>query len=288
MRASFLIIVLSALAASAQQTGQGVNFYSVEKEAALGKDLAAQVQGQTTPIQSMLVADYVNRVGARLAARIDGAPFPYTFVVIAGEGANETHECIAVPGGYAFVPSSLILAAKDEAEFAGMLAHSMVHISERHSSRLATRAEIANQAAIPLISLGGWSGYAIRQAASVQIPAGLMGFQRTFETEADTKAVSIVSAAGFDPAALVRYIGRVPAVEAPGTNARVFAALPAREERVAAMNSAIQALPRTTYAAPNPDEFMRIQDEVRRLAPAQVAAAPRLGITGDRPTLKRR
>jgi beta-barrel assembly-enhancing protease len=284
-----LMLILAALTAGAQDrpAGQGVNLYSLEKEAALGASLAAEIQGRSTPIKSVAVRDFVNRIGSRLSARLPAAPFPYTFAVIAGDLSNPAHEPIAVPGGYIFVPAELILAAKDEAELAGMLAHAMVHVSERHFTRQATRAEIANQATVPLILAGGWAGYGMRQDTQIAVPLSMLRFQRAFETQADELAVTITSGAGIDPSALVRYIDRVQASE-PGTTGRVFALLPLREERVSSIETAIQALPKQTYTASDPDEFGRIQAEVRQMAPLAERLPLRrvVGGTDRRPTLK--
>jgi predicted Zn-dependent protease len=185
------------------------------------------------------------------------------------------HEPIAVPGGRIFVPVELILAAKDEAELAGMLAHSMVHISERHYTRQATRTQLADIATIPLVFMGGWGGYGARQASGSLIPVGMLQFQRTLETEADAQAIQIVSAAGFDPAALVRYIVRVQTAS-PGTTGAVFAVLPPAGQRASLMETAIQALPQRTYPVWDPDALGRIQAEVRRVAPVAEKARPLL------------
>ncbi len=272
-----LFVTLAALAASAQDTQPkkqgGVNFYSVEKEAALGASLAAEIQRQTTPLDSAVVRDFVTKIGLRLSTQITNAPFPYTLAVIADDPNSATHEPVSLPGGYIFVPAKLILAANDEAEFAGMLAHSMSHAYERDATREATRAGIANEATIPLIFMGGWRGYGVDQGSSVLIPVGFLRFQRQFETDADAFAVMTTSGAGYDPSAFVRYIGRVPATQ-PGTTAKVFANLPTPAERVASMQTAIQALPQQAYAVPDADQFARIQAEVRRLMP--VAERPQL------------
>jgi predicted Zn-dependent protease len=283
------VLILAVLAANAQDTqiGRGVNFYSVQKEAAMGATLAAQVQREATFIDSAVVRDYVNRIGARLAAQIPTAPFPYTFAVIAGD-PNTTHEPLSLPGGYIFVPGPLILAANDEAEFAGMLAHSMAHVAERHATREATRATIGDQGTtIPLIFMGGWTGYGIGQDSSVLLPAGFLKSRRQFEDDADALAVTMTSRAGFDPEALVRYIGRVPPTEV-GTTSTAFATLPTPDQRVASMRTAIQALPQQTYVTPDRAGFTGVQAEVRRLMP--VAERPQLQrvATVDRPALKRR
>jgi predicted Zn-dependent protease len=284
VRAAF-VIALTALTASAQDAQpkrqDGVNFYSIEEEAALGASLAAEVRRQTTPIDSAVVHDFVNRIEARLAAQIPDAPFPYTLAVIADDPNNATHEPVSLPGGYIFIPAKLILALNDEAEFAGMLAHSMAHVYERHATREATRAGLANEATVPLIFMGGWRGYGVERGTSVLMPVGMLKFQRAAETQADTLAVAMTTGAGYDAAALVRYLSRVPASQ-PGTTSKVFAAVPTPEERVSSMRTAMQALPQQTYTAPDPDEFSRLQAEVRRLMP--VAERPQL----ERAFLKRR
>ena len=238
MRAA-LLITLAALAVNAQdaQPARGVNFYSVQKEAALGASLAAEIRRQTTPIDSAVVRDFVTKIGLRLSTQITNAPFPYSFAVIADDPNSASHEPLSLPGGYIFIPAKLILAANDEAEFAGMLAHSMSHAYERDATREATRAGIANEATIPLIFMGGWRGYGVEQGSSVLIPVGFLKFQRQFETDADAFSVRTTSGAGYDPSALVRYIGRVPATQ-PGTTSKVFANLPTPEERVASMQTA--------------------------------------------------
>jgi predicted Zn-dependent protease len=290
MRATLLI--LAALTASAQerQPGRGVNFYSVEREAALGAGLAADILSNATPIDSTLVQDFVNRIGSRLSFQLRGAPFPYTFTVLAGDGNNFTHEPVALPGGHVFIPTALILAAKDEAEFAGMLAHAMIHVSERHATRSATREAIANDATIPLMFTGGWTGYGVKQASSVLVPPGFSKFQRGFETEADVLAIKITWMADFDPSALVRYVGRV-GESSPGTTSRVFSPLPTPAERVSRMETEIQMLTPQAYLTPDPAVFESIQAEVRRLIPiAERPQPPQLKKVADdteRPTLKR-
>jgi len=276
MKPAFLIL-LATLGATAQDTqpGQCVNI-SQESQSTLGASLAAQIQRTTTPIDNAAVRDYVERIGRRLAAQLPEDPSAYTFAVIAGQGNNTTHESLALPGGYVFVPAGLILAAQDEAEFAGMLAHSIAHVSEQQF-------RCGTLGTIPVIFMGGWTGYGAAQ--SLLLPAAGLKSQRGFEMDADRLAIKLTSSAGFDPAALVRYIGRVQQPDA--RSPKVFATLPTREERVSAMEAAIQALPAQNYAVPDADEFARIQAEVRSATPAKLPSINPDAVT-DRPTLKRR
>jgi predicted Zn-dependent protease len=266
MRLRSLIPVLAALSLTAQQRdlGQGVNFYSKEKEAALGKGLADDVRRQTTKLDNPEVQAYVERIAGRLAAHLPDTSLTFTFTVVTDDRGGPTHEPYALPGGYIFVSSSLILGAQDEAEFAGMLAHAMIHVAARHSTREATRRQLANQATIPLIYMGGWQ---TGNASQILIPVGFLKFQRANELEADTLAVPTMAAAGYDPAAFLRYISRVQP-ESTG-QAKVFSPMPTRDERIAAIQAAIGKL----------DDFKRIQDAVRGAMPKPPEQRP--------PTLKR-
>src|SRR5215467_4585896 len=159
-----------------RDVGKGVNFYSLEKEIALGKQLAQEVERQAKIIDDPVIAEYVNRVGQNLVRNSD-AKVPFTIKVLDTEEVN----AFALPGGFFFVNSGLILKADSESELAGVMAHEIAHVAARHGTRQATRGEIVNLASIPLIFMGGWAGYAIRQGASIAIPLGFLKFSRGFE-----------------------------------------------------------------------------------------------------------
>jgi predicted Zn-dependent protease len=221
------------------------------KEAALGRQLAAEAAQTTKPLDSAAVRDYVNQLGQRLAAKLPESAFPFTFAVVAAGADNPTHEPLVFPGGYVFVPASLFLAAQDGAEFAGVLARSMAHIAARHFTRLATLGRVNNQSAMPLIYIGGWTGQAL--------PRSLLPMQRDHELEADRLAAEALAGAGIDPAALARYIGRVQ----PDGDA--FSPLPARAERVRTIEAAVRSMPAQTYVVVA--GFPAVQEEVRELLP---------------------
>src|SRR6201993_3618105 len=150
---------------------KGINFYSLEKEIALGKQLAQEVERQAKIIDDPVIAEYVSRVGQNLVRNSD-AKVPFTIKVLDSEEVN----AFALPGGFFFVNSGLILKAESEAELAGVMAHEIAHVAARHGTRQATRGEVMNLASIPLIFMGGWAGYGIRQAASVLVPVGFLQF----------------------------------------------------------------------------------------------------------------
>src|SRR4051794_17810375 len=149
--------------------GRGVNFYSIEKEIALGKQMAQEVERQARIVDDPVVSEYVNRLGQNLVHNSE-AKVPFTIKVVDSDEVN----AFALPGGFMFVNSGLLLKTDNEAELAGVLSHEIAHVAARHGTKQATRGTIANLASIPLIFMGGWAGYAIRQAAGVAIPMGFL------------------------------------------------------------------------------------------------------------------
>src|SRR5258708_5197183 len=212
-----------------RNVGKGVNFYSLEKEIALGKGLAQDVERQAKIIDDPVISEYVNRIGQNLVRNSD-AKVPFTIKVIDSEDVN----AFALPGGFFFVNSGLILRADNEAELAGVMAHEIAHVAARHGTRQATRGEIANLATIPLIFMGGWAGYGIRQAASILVPVGFLRFSRAFESEADLLGLEYMYKTGYDPTAFVDFFEKIQTLEKrkPGTMAKVFSTHPMTDDRV--------------------------------------------------------
>jgi len=216
-----------------------VNFYSLEKEIALGKQLASEVERQAKIVNDPVIAEYVNRVGQNLVRNSD-AKVPFTIKVIDSEEVN----AFALPGGFFFVNSGLILKADNEAELAGVMSHEIAHVAARHGTRQATRGEIAQLGMIPLIFMGGWTGYGIYQAASVLVPVGFLKFSRAFESEADMLGLEYMYKAGYDPTAFVDFFEKVETLEKrkPGTMAKVFSTHPMTDDRIRAAQANIQNL----------------------------------------------
>src|SRR5436853_7521421 len=152
-----------------RDVAKGANFYSLEKEIALGKQLAQEVEHQAKIIDDPIIAEYVNRVGQNLVRNSD-AKVPFTIKVVDDESVN----AFALPGGFFFVNSGLILKADNEAELAGVMSHEIAHVAARHGTRQATRGQVINYASLPLVFMGGWTGYAIQEAASLAIPLGFL------------------------------------------------------------------------------------------------------------------
>src|SRR5437868_13860000 len=212
-----------------RDVGKGVNFYSIEKEIALGKQLAEEVRRQSKLLDDPIVTEYVNRLGQNLVRNSD-AKVPFTFQIVQGDQLN----AFALPGGFVFVNTGLIEATETEAELAGAMAHEIAHVAARHITRQATRGQIVNYATIPLILLGGWTGYAVRQGAGVGIPLSFLSFDRGFESEADMLGLQYMYKAGYDPTASIDLFERMLSLEKrnPGIIAKVFNTHPMTSDRI--------------------------------------------------------
>src|ERR1700682_4860126 len=220
-----------------RDVGKGVNFYSLEKEIALGKQLAQEVERQAKIIDDPIIAEYVNRVGQNLVRNSD-AKVPFTIKVLDSEEVN----AFALPGGFFFVNSGLMLKAETEAELAGVMAHEIAHVAARHGTKQATRGELINIASIPLIFMGGWTGYAIRQGAGLAIPMGFLTFTRSMEREADYLGLQYMYKAGYDPTAFVDFFEKIQSKEKkkPGTMAKIFSDHPPTDARIKNSQKTIQ------------------------------------------------
>ena len=220
-----------------REVGKGVNFYSLEKEIGLGKGLAQEVERQAKIIDDPIIAEYVNRVGQNLVRNSD-AKVPFTIKVLDSEEVN----AFALPGGFFFVNTGLILKAETEAELAGVMAHEIAHVAARHGTKQATRGELINIASIPLIFMGGWTGYAIRQGAGLAIPMGFLTFSRSFEREADDLGLQYLYKSGYDPTSFIDFFEKIDSLEKkkPGSLAKVFSTHPMTKDRITAAQTQIQ------------------------------------------------
>ena len=213
-----------------RDVGKGINMYSIEKEIGMGKQYADEIQRQAKLIDDPVVTEYVNRLGQNLVRNSD-VKVPVTIKVIDSEEVN----AFALPGGFFFVNTGLVMKARTESELAGVMAHEIAHIAARHGTRQATRGQIANLATIPLIFMGGgWAMYGLRQGASVLIPIGFLSFSRGFEEEADMLGLQYLYKAGYDPGGFVDFFEELQSLEKkkPGTMGKVFSTHPLTDDRI--------------------------------------------------------
>jgi predicted Zn-dependent protease len=282
-----------------RNVGSGINFYSIEREIALGKQLAEEVRRQSKLLDDPTVGEYINRVGQNLVRNSD-ATVPFTFQVVEGDQLN----AFAFPGGFVFVYTGLIEATETEAELAGALAHEIAHVAARHITRQATRGQIVNYATLPLMVWGGWTGYAVRQGAGLGIPLGFLSFERRFESEADMYGIQYMYKAGYDPTATIDLFERMVSLQRrkPGAIARVFSTHPMTEDRlVQTQKNIAEMLPNRPEYVVTTSEFNEVRARVKarqaprpqddpnrprlRKSPATVAPGED---SDERPTLKRR
>jgi predicted Zn-dependent protease len=222
-----------------RNVGQGVNFYSLDKEIAVGRQLAQEVERQAKVITDPVIAEYVNRVGQNLVRNSD-AKVPFTIKVLDSEEVN----AFALPGGFFFVNSGLILKADSEAELAGVMGHEIAHVAARHGTRSATKGQIAQIGMIgAAIGLPyGWTGYGIQQGAALAIPISFLAFSRANEREADHLGLQYMYKAGYDPTAFVDFFEKIETLEKkkPGSVAKVFTTHPMTDDRIKAAEEEIQ------------------------------------------------
>ena len=210
--------------------GRGVgNWYSTDSEIRMGRQYAAEIEKSTKFITDPTINEYVNRIGQNIVKNSD-CKVPFTIKVIDSDEIN----AMALPGGFFYVNSGLILNADEEAELAGVMAHETAHVCAHHAARQMTRANYAQLGTIPLIFIGGWTGYGIYEAASIGIPLTFLHFSREFEAQADYLGVQYMYRAGYDPQAFVTFFEKVQALEKrkPGAVAKAFSDHPQTPDRI--------------------------------------------------------
>jgi len=265
-----------------RDVGKCLNFYSVDKEMAWGKQLADEVARESKIDDDPILSEYVNRVGQNLARNSD-AKVPFTFRVIDGEELN----AFALPGGYVFVYTGLIKLASEEDEFAGALAHEIAHVAARHMTCRASEEKIARTAgSLSSILLGPLGGWAARQAANAAIPMTFRSFSRHDESEADYLGVQYMYAAGYDPTGAVSIFEKFEALQKtrPGAVARVLATHPMSSDRINKTEEEIQRI------LPAKSEYVVTTSEYRDVRERLIArdAGRKADDKSDRPVLLKR
>jgi len=261
------------------------NWYSLDKQVAMGRAYSQQVEHSAKMVQDPVVTEYINRLGQNLVRNSD-AKVPFTIKVIDTDELN----AFALPGGFFYVNSGLILAADNEAELAGVMAHEIGHVAACHVAREQTRSNIANLATIPLIFVpGGWAVYEGTQAAlSIGVPLTFMKFSRNFEAEADFLGMEYMYKAGYDPQSFISFFEKVEALEKkkPGTLAKAFASHPMTPDRVAAAQQEMRTvLPARPEYVVDTSEFENVKGRLASIQNRHKVQNDK--DNKDRPTLRR-
>lgn len=266
-----------------------INFYNFDKEVAIGRQFSQEVDRSAKLVEDPVIVEYINKVGQNLVLHSD-AKVPFVIKVIDADEIN----AFALPGGFFYVNKGLILAAENESELAGPMAHEIAHVAARHGVEQASKGQIVNWGSLPLIFLGGWGGFAIRQAAGLAIPMGFLRFSRGAEFEADTLAVQYLWASGYDPHSMSTFFEKLQAQEKkkPGTMSKIFSTHPMVGDRIDKVNSLIARFPDKSEYTLNTSEFVQVKNRLISLTNARTIGGK--GVVGaseadsKRPTLKRR
>jgi beta-barrel assembly-enhancing protease len=225
--------------------GRGLgNWYSIEKQVVMGRSYAQQVESTVKLVNDPVITEYINRVGQNVVRNSD-SQVPFTIKVIDSDAVN----AFALPGGFFYVDSGLILAADNEAELAGVMAHEIAHVAACHAARENTRGQLMNLASIPLIMVGGPIGYAGYEAAGLALPITFLKFTRGFESQADYLGVEYMYKAGYDPQSFVTFFEKIAALE---------------KHKAGAVAKAFSTHPQT------PDRVQKTQEEIRTLLPPKM------------------
>jgi beta-barrel assembly-enhancing protease len=226
--------------------GRGMgNWYSTDSEIKMGKMYASEIEKSTKFITDPVVTEYVNRIGQNIVKNSD-CKVPFTIKVIDSDEIN----AMALPGGFFYVNSGLLLNADEEAELAGVMAHEIAHVCAHHAAREMTRMNYTQLGMIPLIMMTGysWTGYGIYEAAQFAVPVTFLKFSRDFEAQADYLGVQYMYRAGYDPQAFISFFEKIQALEKrkPGLVAKAFSDHPQ-----------------------TPDRILHSQEEIARILPAR-------------------
>src|SRR5215208_2889705 len=264
---------------------------STEKEVRQGREAAAEVDRQAKFVDDPLITEYINRVGQNIVLHSD-AKVPFTIKVIDSDEVN----AFALPGGFFYVNKGLLLAADNEAELAGVMAHEIAHVAARHAVENQTKASLLEYAALGgSIFLGGIPGMIYQNTAGIGLLGIFMKFSRGAEEEADKLGVQYMYAAGYDPGAMATMFEKLEAKnkKKPGFIARAFSTHPAPPDRRATSLALAARFPEHEEYVISSSEFQRVKGRLLRLSNARASTAGAIqaaeeGGAPGRPTLKRR
>ena len=263
--------------------GRGMgNWYSTDTEIKMGKSYADQVDKSSHFITDPVVTEYVNRIGQNIVKNSD-CKVPFTIKVIDSDEIN----AFALPGGFFYVNSGLILNADEEAELAGVMAHETAHVCAHHAVREQTRLNYAQLGTIPLIFMGGWTGYGLYEASGLAVPMTFLMFSREFEAQADYLGVQYMYRAGYDPQAFISFFEKVQALEKrkPGLVAKAFSDHPQTPDRI------LHSQEEIAHILPAKDEYLvttsEFNDVKARLARIENKRRLTDSKDGKKPSLRR-
>ena len=265
--------------------GRGMgNWYSTNWEIGTGKQYSMEIEKVSHLVTDPVVVEYVNRIGQNLVKNSD-AKVPFTIKVLDTDEIN----AMALPGGFFYVNSGLILACDSEDELAGVMAHEISHVAAHHAAREMTKLNYMQIGSIPLMifTQGTWTGYGIYEASQLAVPLTFLQFSREYEAEADYLGIQYMYRAGYDPQGMVSIFEKLDALQKhkPGALSKAFSDHPATPDRIANVETEI-----ATILPARPDYLVTTSefDQVKaRLARIQNKRGTNDKKGGNKPTLRR-
>ncbi|HEX6124979.1 MAG TPA: M48 family metallopeptidase [Pyrinomonadaceae bacterium] len=260
---------------------------SQEKEVALGRQLAMEVEQQAKLVEDPIVTEYINRVGQNVVLHSD-AKIPFTIKVIDSDEVN----AFALPGGFFFVNKGLILAADNESELAGVMAHEIAHVAARHAMENQGKMQAIQYGLLGTIIFGGGIASAIAQNAGgfAQLMSFLQ-FSRGAESEADVLGVQYLYASGYDPTGMSTMFEKLNSKnkKKPGTLSKIFATHPQSIDRRDATLALVARFPEKEEYVISTSEFQRVKAHLLKITNAKAGVTSDIDEEGNqKPTLKRR
>jgi predicted Zn-dependent protease len=257
-----------------------LDFYSIEKEIRVGRQLAAEIDQQAKFVTDPAITEYVNRVGQNIVLRSD-AKIPFTIKVIDAPDVN----AFALPGGFLYINSGAILAAESEAEIAGVMAHEIAHVTARHGVEQASKGQLFQWLSIPLIFVGGPLGAIVQNAANILVPLTFLKFSRGAEEEADRLGLQYMWAAGYDPTQMLNFFEKLKSKEKkePGTLAKVFSTHPTTGNRLDKARKLLGRFPDRDEYVVSTSEFGAVKEKL-----LAITNQSKLGTDDGAPSLKRK
>jgi predicted Zn-dependent protease len=265
--------------------GRGMgNWYSTNWEVGTGKQYSMEIEKSSHLVTDPVIVEYVNRVGQNLVRNSD-SKVPFTIKVLDTDEIN----AMALPGGFFYVNSGLILACDSEDELAGVMAHEISHVAAHHAAREMTKMNYMHIASVPLMifTQGTWTGYGIYEAAQLAVPLTFLSFSREYESEADYLGIQYMYRAGYDPQGMVSIFEKLSALEKhkPGALSRAFSDHPATPDRIANVETEIATiLPARPDYMVTTSEFDTVKARLARIQNKRGLSDKKLD---NKPTLRR-
>jgi predicted Zn-dependent protease len=256
-----------------------LDFYSADKEVALGRQLAAEIDRQAKFITDPVIGEYVNRIGQNIVLHSDSR-IPFTIKIIDSPDVN----AFALPGGFLYVNSGLVLAADNESEIAGVMAHEIAHVAARHGVEQASKGRLVQWLSLPLIFVGGPAGAILQNAVNILVPLSFLKFSRGAEEEADRLGLQYMWASGYDPTSMLSFFEKLKVREKkkPGTLEKLFSTHPATGDRIQKAQQLLVRFPERDEYTISTSQFNDIKAKLLALT-----TQAKLGSEGG-PTLRRK